>query len=169
MGAHPRIATGDLSDRVASACRLDRPRPHVQIQKHRRQLQLWLGDGTHRGIACLRPLVLLRSSFGPPTGPTAWEPLLYPYLTAGASFLCLGSIPRRRRSCCSKPNSVFSVLNLHSDFSDCAQDFLGRSGGRLRVGDGSVAERNLRCTLCHLGDESRGTAADDDPLADSDS
>src|ERR1700720_1575775 len=45
--------------------------------------------------------------FGPPTGPTAWEPPLYPYLTAGV-FLIFGIYSKA---------SAFVLLVLNSFFS----------------------------------------------------
>ncbi len=47
------------------------------------------------------------SPFGPPTGPTAWEPPLYPYLTAGV-FLLFGIYSKA---------SAFVLLVLNSTFS----------------------------------------------------
>src|SRR5215469_8454027 len=47
------------------------------------------------------------SPFGPPTGPTAWEPPLYPYLTAGV-FLAFGIYTKA---------SAFVLLTLNSSFS----------------------------------------------------
>ena len=47
------------------------------------------------------------SPFGPPTGPTAWEPPLYPYLTAGV-FLLFGIYSKA---------SAFVLLTLNSAFS----------------------------------------------------
>jgi Dolichyl-phosphate-mannose-protein mannosyltransferase len=47
------------------------------------------------------------NQFGPPTGPTAWEPPLYPYLTAGA-FLLFGIYSKA---------SAFVLLTLNSGFS----------------------------------------------------
>jgi 4-amino-4-deoxy-L-arabinose transferase-like glycosyltransferase len=47
------------------------------------------------------------SPFGPPTGPTAWEPPLYPYLTAGV-FLVFGIYSKA---------SAFVLLTLNSIFS----------------------------------------------------
>ena len=54
MGAHPHLTSLDRRDRLASACRLDRHRPHLQVQKYRRQFRLWLGNGTHRSLAGFR-------------------------------------------------------------------------------------------------------------------
>jgi hypothetical protein len=47
------------------------------------------------------------SPFGPPTGPTAWEPPLYPYLTAGV-FLIFGIYSKA---------SAFVLLTINSAFS----------------------------------------------------
>ena len=47
------------------------------------------------------------NQFGPPTGPTAWEPPLYPYLTA-AAFLLFGMYSKA---------SAFVLLTLNSAFS----------------------------------------------------
>jgi len=47
------------------------------------------------------------NQFGPPSGPTAWEPPLYPYLTAGV-FLLLGVYSKA---------SAFFLLMLNSAFS----------------------------------------------------
>ena len=47
--------------------------------------------------------------FGPPTGPTAWEPPLYPYLTAGA-FLVFGIYSKSSAFVLLTLNSVFSAL-----------------------------------------------------------
>jgi len=47
------------------------------------------------------------SPFGPPAGPTAWEPPLYPYLTAGV-FLLFGIYSKA---------SAFVLLTLNSAFS----------------------------------------------------
>ena len=47
--------------------------------------------------------------FGPPTGPTAWEPPLYPYLTAGV-FLVFGIYSKASAFFLLTLNSVFSAL-----------------------------------------------------------
>jgi 4-amino-4-deoxy-L-arabinose transferase-like glycosyltransferase len=47
--------------------------------------------------------------FGPPTGPTAWEPPLYPYLTAGV-FLLFGIYSQASAFVLLTINSVFSAL-----------------------------------------------------------
>ena len=62
------------------------------------QLRLWLGDGTHRRVPCLRTWI--QRPFGPPTGPTAWEPPLYPYLICGRVPALRHLFARRRRLCC---------------------------------------------------------------------
>ena len=49
------------------------------------------------------------SPFGPATGPTAWEPPLYPYLTAGV-FLIFGIYTRASALVLLSLNSVFSAL-----------------------------------------------------------
>jgi len=49
------------------------------------------------------------SPFGPPTGPTAWEPPLYPYLTA-AVFLVFGIYSKVSAFVLLTLNSIFSVL-----------------------------------------------------------
>jgi len=49
------------------------------------------------------------SPFGPPTGPTAWEPPLYPYLTAGV-FLIFGIYTKVSAFVLLVLNSVFSAL-----------------------------------------------------------
>src|SRR5437879_13265303 len=49
------------------------------------------------------------SPFGPPTGPTAWEPPLYPYLTAGV-FLVFGIYSKASAFVLLALNSVFSAL-----------------------------------------------------------
>lgn len=49
------------------------------------------------------------SPFGPPTGPTAWEPPLYPYLTAGV-FLLFGIYSKASAFVLLTLNSVFSAL-----------------------------------------------------------
>src|SRR5208282_5660135 len=47
--------------------------------------------------------------FGPPTGPTAWEPPLYPYLTAGV-FLIFGIYSKAAAFVLLTLNSIFSAL-----------------------------------------------------------
>jgi len=47
--------------------------------------------------------------FGPPTGPTAWEPPLYPYLTAGV-FLVFGIYSKASAFVLLTINSIFSAL-----------------------------------------------------------
>src|ERR1700722_8849660 len=47
--------------------------------------------------------------FGPPTGPTAWEPPLYPYLTAGV-FLVFGIYSKASAFVLLALNSIFSAL-----------------------------------------------------------
>lgn len=47
--------------------------------------------------------------FGPPTGPTAWEPPLYPYLTAGM-FLAFGIYTKTSAFVLLTINSLFSAL-----------------------------------------------------------
>ena len=49
------------------------------------------------------------SPFGPPTGPTAWEPPLYPYLAAGV-FLVFGIYSKASAFVLLTINSVFSAL-----------------------------------------------------------
>ena len=49
------------------------------------------------------------SPFGPATGPTAWEPPLYPYLTAGV-FLVFGIYSKASAFVLLTLNSVFSAL-----------------------------------------------------------
>jgi 4-amino-4-deoxy-L-arabinose transferase-like glycosyltransferase len=49
------------------------------------------------------------SPFGPPTGPTAWEPPLYPYLTAGV-FLLFGIYSKASAFVLLTLNSIFSAL-----------------------------------------------------------
>jgi len=49
------------------------------------------------------------NQFGPPTGPTAWEPPLYPYLTAGV-FLVFGIYSKASAFVLLTLNSVFSAL-----------------------------------------------------------
>lgn len=49
------------------------------------------------------------SPFGPATGPTAWEPPLYPYLTAGV-FLVFGIYSKASAFVLLTMNSVFSAL-----------------------------------------------------------
>src|ERR1700685_394584 len=48
-------------------------------------------------------------AFGAPTGPTAWEPPLYPYLTAGV-FQVFGIYSRASAFVLLTINSVFSAL-----------------------------------------------------------
>jgi 4-amino-4-deoxy-L-arabinose transferase-like glycosyltransferase len=49
------------------------------------------------------------SPFGPPTGPTAWEPPLYPYVTAGV-FLIFGIYSKASAFVLLVLNSVFSAV-----------------------------------------------------------
>ena len=49
------------------------------------------------------------NQFGPPTGPTAWEPPLYPYLTAGV-FLIFGIYSKISAFVLLTINSIFSAL-----------------------------------------------------------
>src|ERR1051325_6508266 len=49
------------------------------------------------------------SPFGPPTGPTAWEPPLYPYLSAGV-FTVFGIYSKASAFVLLALNSVFSAL-----------------------------------------------------------
>ena len=49
------------------------------------------------------------SPFGPPTGPTAWEPPLYPYLSAGV-FLLFGVYSKASAFVLLALNSLFSAL-----------------------------------------------------------
>jgi 4-amino-4-deoxy-L-arabinose transferase-like glycosyltransferase len=56
------------------------------------------------------------SPFGPPTGPTAWEPPLYPYLTAGV-FLLFGMYSKASAFVLLTLNSVFSALTCIPIFS----------------------------------------------------
>ena len=49
------------------------------------------------------------SPFGPPSGPTAWEPPLYPYLTAGI-FLLFGVYSKASAFVLLTVNSIFSAL-----------------------------------------------------------
>ena len=62
--------------------------------------------------------------FGPPTGPTAWEPPLYPYLIA-VCFIFSASTRGRQLLCCS-PSTAFSPRSPASRF------FLSLAGFSLR-------------------------------------
>lgn len=55
------------------------------------------------------------SPFGPPTGPTAWEPPLYPYLTAGV-FLVFGIYSKASAFVLLTLNSIFSALTCFPIF-----------------------------------------------------
>ena len=55
------------------------------------------------------------SPFGPPTGPTAWEPPLYPYLIAGV-FRLFGIYSRAAAFLLLAMNSVFSALTCFPIF-----------------------------------------------------
>jgi 4-amino-4-deoxy-L-arabinose transferase-like glycosyltransferase len=55
------------------------------------------------------------SPFGPATGPTAWEPPLYPYLTAGV-FLVFGIYSKASAFVLLTLNSVFSALTCFPIF-----------------------------------------------------
>ena len=79
----------------------------LTVQDLGRQFQFRLGDGTDRRGAGFR--ARLQQSFGPATGPTAWEPPLYPYLTAGV-FLVFGIYSKASAFVLLALNSVFSAL-----------------------------------------------------------
>jgi hypothetical protein len=63
------------------------------------------------------------NAFGAPTGPTAWEPPLYPYLTAGV-FHFFGIYSRASAFILLTHQQHFFRADLHSDFPHRAQDFL---------------------------------------------
>ena len=92
---------------VSSPRRVDYGRPHLQVQDDRQQLQLWLGDGSHRGID--RAGHGFSNPFGPQIGPTAWEPPLYPYLVAGV-FHIFGTYSTASAFVLLSVNSLFSAL-----------------------------------------------------------
>ena len=74
--------------------------------------------------------------FGPPTGPTAWEPPLYPYLIA-AVFQVFGIYSRGVGVCAARDQQCFLGADLRSNLSDCEADFLGESCGWVGVGLGA--------------------------------
>jgi 4-amino-4-deoxy-L-arabinose transferase-like glycosyltransferase len=65
------------------------------------------------------------SPFGPATGPTAWEPPLYPYLTAGV-FLIFGIYSRASAFVLLALNSVFSALTCLPIFLIARRIFSGK-------------------------------------------
>jgi 4-amino-4-deoxy-L-arabinose transferase-like glycosyltransferase len=65
------------------------------------------------------------SPFGPATGPTAWEPPLYPYLTAGV-FLVLGIYSKASALVLLSLNSVFSALTCIPIFLIARRIFSGK-------------------------------------------
>jgi hypothetical protein len=60
--------------------------------------------------------------FGPPTGPTAWEPPLYPYLAAGV-FLVFGIYSKASAFVLLALNSVFSALTCIPIFQIARRTF----------------------------------------------
>ena len=62
------------------------------------------------------------SPFGPPTGPTAWEPPLYPYLTAGV-FMVFGIYSKASAFVLLTLNSVFSALTCVPIFLNARRIF----------------------------------------------
>jgi 4-amino-4-deoxy-L-arabinose transferase-like glycosyltransferase len=65
------------------------------------------------------------SPFGPATGPTAWEPPLYPYLTAGV-FLTFGIYSKASAFVLLALNSVFSALTCVPIFLIARRSFSER-------------------------------------------
>jgi 4-amino-4-deoxy-L-arabinose transferase-like glycosyltransferase len=65
------------------------------------------------------------SPFGPATGPTAWEPPLYPYLTAGV-FLIFGIYSKASAFVLLALNSVFSALTCLPIFLIARRIFSGK-------------------------------------------
>src|ERR1022692_3534703 len=101
------------------------------------------------------------SPFGPSTGPTAWEPPLYPYLTAGV-FLVFGIYSKASACVLLTMNSVFSALTCVPIFRIARRIF----SERVAVGS---AWAWVLVPPSGLGDEPGGAAADYDLLAGSDS
>ena len=73
--------------------------------------------------------------YGGNTGPTAWEPPLYPYLIGGV-FKVFGVYTYASAWVLLSINSLFAIAHHHSSFSDCAPNLrptrrtlVGRSVG----------------------------------------
>src|ERR1022692_3743296 len=75
------------------------------------------------------------SPFGPATGPTAWEPPLYPYLTAGV-FLVFGIYSKASAIVLLMLNSVFSYKFKSTDDNFGFGWEMGRIGASLASGHG---------------------------------
>ena len=108
MGAHPHIAILDGRHRPFLARGLDHRRPHLQVQE---PAENNFGFGWEMGRigAAIASGHGFSDAFGAPTGPTAWEPPLYPYLTAGV-FHIFGIYSRASAFVLLSINSIFSAL-----------------------------------------------------------
>ena len=80
--------------------------------------------------------------FGPTTGPTAWEPPLYPYLTAGV-FLVFGIYSKASAFVLLTLNSVFSALTCIPIFLIARRIFSERVAVGVRMGVGPAAQRHV--------------------------
>jgi hypothetical protein len=106
-------------------------------------------------------------AFGAPTGPTAWEPPLYPYLTAGV-FHIFGIYSRASAFIPAHHQQHFFRTHLHPNFPHCAPNFLRQSRGRRRLDLGASALRHVLVHPLGMGDESLRPAAGRDFLAGAD-
>jgi len=83
--------------------------------------------------------------FGPPTGPTAWEPPLYPFLIAGV-FKLFGIYSKLSAVPVVGNQQHFLRAHVHSDFPDRAARFLRESRRRRRLDVGPLPLRDVWCT-----------------------
>ena len=95
--------------------------------------------------------------FGPATGPTAWEPPLYPYLIA--AVFKLSGIYTRIGIHSPLHQQRFFGADLHSYFLDRAKMLQRKSRCLERVGLGVVADGHVLVHALGLGDEPGGIVA----------
>ena len=108
------------------------------------------------------------SPFGAETGPTAWEPPLYPYLIAGV-FQVFGIYSKASAFVLLTINSVFSALTCIPIFLIARRIFSEEGCSLVSVGLGSPAQRHVLVYEVGLGDEPVGAFVGRSRLAGSDS
>ncbi len=115
-----------------------------------------MGDGAHRCIAGFG--AGFSNPFGPPTGPTAWEPPLYPYLSAGV-FLLFGIYSKASAFVLLALNSVFSALTCVPIFLIARRIFFRKGCGRSAWAWALLPNVMFWCTRGSLGNQSLGATA----------
>ena len=105
-GSHFILLDGGCS--IRSTLWLDRCRPHLQIQNSRSTTSVLAGKWAASGVHSRRAKGF-SNPFNEATGPTAWEPPLYPFLIAGV-FKLFGVYTHASALVLLGLNSLFSAL-----------------------------------------------------------